>query len=249
LPGSTSARIEEALSSDRSRWYTDPQARAWAGPYRHHLAKRRGYLEGVLQAEAKRRPVTNGIDLGCGDGANLAWLAGHVRHLWISDYNPLRLQRAAAGSVDAVPFLADLTNFPAIDGAFDLVFCNHVLEHVVDDDAALLEGRRITADGGLFILGVPNEGAAFWRLAYRLQPASRRSTDHVHFYTAESLAAQCERAGFVVEHIEHIGWGLPHWTLDAALRNFRVFDDVLERIGRVAAPKQATSLYLLLRAN
>jgi ubiquinone/menaquinone biosynthesis C-methylase UbiE len=247
-PAAIASHIEGALAGDRSKWYSDPQERAWQGPYRHHLAKRRRFLDGVLRAQARERHV-KGIDLGCGDGSNVEWLGQYAEELWMCDYNALRLQRAARHSEDTtVPFVADLTDFPAVDGAFDLVFCNHVLEHVDDDEAALREARRITAPGGLFILGVPNEGVAFWQLAYRLQPKSRRTTDHVHFYTAEDLAARCRRAGFVVEHIEHIGWGVPHWTLDAVLRNFKVFDDAFERLGRRLAPKQASSLYLLLRA-
>ncbi len=41
------------------------------------------------------------------------------------------------------------------DGEFDLVVCNHVLEHVPDDRAAVAELARITAPGGVAVVSVP----------------------------------------------------------------------------------------------
>lgn len=41
------------------------------------------------------------------------------------------------------------------DGAYDLVLCNHVLEHVVDDGAAITELARITSPGGTAVVTVP----------------------------------------------------------------------------------------------
>jgi SAM-dependent methyltransferase len=142
--------------------------------------------------------------------------------------------------------MADITDYPARDHAFDVVFFNHVLEHIPDDDRALREAHRILKPGGLLILGVPNEGAWFWQLAYRLQPEILRTSDHVHFYTAPSLAAQCRGAGFTVQEVRPIGWGVPHWTLDSLVRRFRWVDDAFEWLGRRLLRSQATSLYLLL---
>lgn len=44
-------------------------------------------------------------------------------------------------------------DFP--DGSFDLVICNHVLEHVENDAVAMRELLRVTAPGGKAILQVP----------------------------------------------------------------------------------------------
>lgn len=41
------------------------------------------------------------------------------------------------------------------DGRFDLVFCSHVLEHVVDDASAMREIARVLAPGGAAALLVP----------------------------------------------------------------------------------------------
>jgi SAM-dependent methyltransferase len=242
------AVIAEAKQAGAGDWYTKPQLGQWTGPYRHHVEKRRRWVEGVLSEWKSRQnsPSVVGLDLGCGDGVNLRWLRPHFESFYGSDYNLLRLMRARQLDVDVRLFMADIGNYPTEDDAFDVIFFNHVLEHIPDDAAALREVRRILKPGGLLILGVPNEGAAFWQLAYRLQPKSRETSDHRHFYTAGTAAAQCKAAGLTVQKIYPIGWGLPHWTLDAVVRRFKWVDDAFEKLGRALIPDQATSLYLLL---
>jgi len=241
------AAIAEAKTQERAAWYEAPQYEATSGPYRHHGRKRRAFLDATIARHAAvNGPVVRGLDLGCGDGAQLPWLAEKVQELYGSDYNLLRLRRATRAGAARSIFMADVTNYPVRDDAFGLIFFNHVLEHIGDDAAALSEVRRVLKPGGLLILGVPNEGAWFWRLAYRLQPAIRRASDHVHFFTAPELIAKCCAAGFAIEHVEHIGWGVPHWSLDEWLRSSAAVDDALEWLGRRMFPQQATSLYLLL---
>jgi SAM-dependent methyltransferase len=239
-------QIESARQTGREAWYTDRQGVQWTGPYRHHLRKRVAYVESAIRRWAPGQPEDRiGLDAGCGDGEHLTWLARHVGTLYASDYNPVRLGRAVERGLATSILLADLTDYPAVDGAFDLVFCNHVLEHIPDDRRALSELLRIVRPGGIVVLGVPNEGAAFWRLAYRLQPATRAATDHVHFYTADSLVARCREAGFEILDVHPIGWGLPHWGLDARVRGAKFVDDALEAVGRRLLRGQATSLYVV----
>ncbi|MBI2265630.1 MAG: class I SAM-dependent methyltransferase [Armatimonadetes bacterium] len=246
FPGIEEA-IREAVGAGRGQWYEGPQARQWTGPYRHHLIKRRRYVERVLQkygSENRGKPVI--LDLGCGDGGNLSWLAPLAGDLYGSDYNLKRLLRAGQLPEKKNLFLADLSDYPALDDSFDVIFFNHVLEHIPDDERALAETRRILKPSGILILGVPNEGAFFWRLAYRLEPRTLALTDHVHFYTARSLSEKCRKIGFGIREVHPIGWGVPHWTLDSIIRGYKWIDDLFELIGRALLPAQATSLYLIL---
>ena len=187
------------------------------------------------------------LDLGCGDGNHIEYLSKYTKRYYGSDYNLLRLVRAGSRQVD-IPvsfFLADITDYPVQDGFFDVVFFNHVLEHIPDDLAALHSVYRILKPGGLLILGTPNEGASCWQLAYRLQAGKKRSTDNVHFYTAAELAQKVAKVGFLIGEVEWLGWGIPHWTLDAFLRQFRLIDEGFEAVGKRWFKEQASSLYML----
>ncbi len=246
-PGAILRQIETAKASAQGNWYEEPHVDTTRGPYRHHLKKRHDYVESILANFGARRDAgLTGLDLGCGDGTNLALLSRRVDRLYGCDFNLDRLRRAKAKGTAKLVFLTDIAEIAVQDDALDVVFFNHVLEHVEDDEAALAEVRRIVKPGGLVVLGVPNEGAFFWRLAYALQPNTRRTSDHVHFYTEETLARKCRAAGFRIEDVKRLGWGLPHWRLDAMVRGAKFLDDLFEKIGRRLAPGQASSLYFVL---
>jgi SAM-dependent methyltransferase len=49
----------------------------------------------------------------------------------------------------------DIINTPFNDLSFDAIICNHVLEHVIDDRAAMAELHRVLRSGGWAILQVP----------------------------------------------------------------------------------------------
>ena len=49
----------------------------------------------------------------------------------------------------------DIHEIPFEDDSIDIIFCNHVLEHVDDDMQALREMRRVLKPGGWAILQVP----------------------------------------------------------------------------------------------
>jgi SAM-dependent methyltransferase len=56
---------------------------------------------------------------------------------------------------DDVMRRVDITHTDFPDDAFDVVICNHVLEHVVDDRKAMSELHRILKPGGWAVLQVP----------------------------------------------------------------------------------------------
>ena len=50
---------------------------------------------------------------------------------------------------------ADITNLPFKDDSFDVIFCNHVFEHIPDDDKAMQELYRVMKKGGMGIFQIP----------------------------------------------------------------------------------------------
>ena len=49
----------------------------------------------------------------------------------------------------------DIHDIPFLENTFDIIFCNHVLEHVKDDKKALSEMLRVLKPGGWAILQIP----------------------------------------------------------------------------------------------
>ncbi|MBA4277746.1 class I SAM-dependent methyltransferase [Flavobacterium sp.] len=52
---------------------------------------------------------------------------------------------------------ADICNLPFEDNSYDIIFCNHVLEHIPDDTKAMHELYRILKPGGMAILQIPQD--------------------------------------------------------------------------------------------
>jgi len=97
----------------------------------------------------------------------------------------------------------DLTGMPHKDNTFDLVICNHVLEHIPDDLQAMSEIHRILKPGGEAILQVP--------MSYKIEKTMEDDTviseadrhrvfgqfDHVRIYGSD-YQERLESVGFQV---------------------------------------------------
>ncbi len=101
----------------------------------------------------------------------------------------------------------DLHHIPLEDNRFDVIFCNHVLEHVTDDAQCLRELYRVMKPGGWGIFQVP------WVPGIKVtdedpsitDPAERERRflqyDHVRLY-GEDYPERLAAAGFTVEKVE-----------------------------------------------
>jgi SAM-dependent methyltransferase len=52
---------------------------------------------------------------------------------------------------------ADICDLPFEDNSYDIIFCNHVLEHIPDDTKAMQELFRVLKPGGMAILQIPQD--------------------------------------------------------------------------------------------
>ena len=68
------------------------------------------------------------------------------------------LDYVAVGTEENTPRISvvgDIRVLPFVDSCFDVVLCQHVLEHVDDDRTSLSEIRRVTKQGGWAVISVP----------------------------------------------------------------------------------------------
>ncbi|WNH13319.1 class I SAM-dependent methyltransferase [Thalassobellus suaedae] len=52
---------------------------------------------------------------------------------------------------------ADICNLPFKDNTYDMILCNHVLEHIPDDTKAMKEMYRVLKPGGMGIFQIPQD--------------------------------------------------------------------------------------------
>jgi len=110
-------------------------------------------------------------------------------------------------SADLNPQLAmvkmDVTDIPYEDNSFDIIICNHVLEHVPDDRKAMAELYRVLKPGGWAILQVPISLSLDRTYEYPLvtSPEDREKlfgqSDHVRIYAIDYVD-RLKEAGFTV---------------------------------------------------
>ncbi len=102
----------------------------------------------------------------------------------------------------------DVQQIPLPDACFDVVICNHLMEHVADDRRAMRELHRILRRGGWGVLLSPVEldRAATFEDDTITDPKERTRIfgqyDHRRIY-GNDFATRLHEAGFVVEDLDY----------------------------------------------
>ena len=80
---------------------------------------------------------------------------------------------------------ADICNLPFKNETYDIIFCNHVLEHIPDDFTAMTEIYRVLKTGGMAIIQVPLDN------------------DRIRTFTDDSVIDQKQRAAIFGQY-DHV---------------------------------------------
>ena len=102
----------------------------------------------------------------------------------------------------------DLHNIPLEENSFDVIFCNHVLEHVKDDHKCMSELFRIMKPGGWGIFQVPidwNRTSTYEDpkiISFKDREKHFWQKDHVRLYGLD-YPNKLETVGFNVEEFDY----------------------------------------------
>jgi SAM-dependent methyltransferase len=129
---------------------------------------------------------------------------------WIAQQEPktyVKGDRHMAGyQYDDTVQHMDITALPFPDGQFDWVICNHVLEHIEEDQKAMSELYRVLKTGGCALLQVPiSRKLEITYEDFNIQSPEEREkhfgqNDHVRVY-GNDYPKRLKSAGFEVEEI------------------------------------------------
>ena len=169
------------------------------------------------------------LDIGCGSGRHVAAAYALERATVVGADANVEDLKAARERLHFHDYLgehgqgrwllsaADITRLPFDDGAFDLVICSEVLEHIPDHHRAMGEIVRVLKPGHPLVVSVPRRWPEriCWSLSreYRHMPGG-----HVRIYDARELVQKIEALG--LSHWRtHFAHGLhsPYWWLKCLL--------------------------------
>ena len=103
---------------------------------------------------------------------------------------------------------ADILNLPFAENSFDMVFCNHVLEHIENDAKAMSELYRVLKPGGMGIFQVPQDlGRGKTFEDFNITDPEERAKhfgqyDHVRVYGRDYFD-RLRKAGFQVLEVDY----------------------------------------------
>lgn len=143
----------------------------------------------LLAAAVRGTPPGTALDVGAAGGGNTRVLKELGWRACALEYGTEGAAVAAERGLDVVR--GDATALPVRSNSLDLVVAFDVLEHIVDDDAAVAEILRVLHPGATFLIAVPCDP--------KLWSAHDDAVDHVRRYTRVTLASLLARNGFALE--------------------------------------------------
>jgi SAM-dependent methyltransferase len=196
----------------QERYYELGKSYWWlAGKYR--------IIHDVLLRLLPAGGATRLLDLGCGPGNMLDFLAGHGT-VFGSDFSADAL-RFCRGRRHERVFRADFHRLPLREKSFDVVTAIDVIEHLQDDTRAIAELFQIVRPGGHLVVTVP-AFMSLWGDHDELYGHFRR-------YRRRELRTKLQAAGFQVRKLSYFEplFFVPLWL-------FRKWKKLMPRKGGLA---------------
>ena len=169
------------------------------------------------------------LDVGCGQGRHSFEALRRGADVTAFDFSQSDLDEvqtmfdamAAEGQVPASgayrTVQGDARAMPFDDSSFERVIASEVLEHIVEDDAAIDEIVRVTKPGGLVAVTVPR----YWpeKICWALStPYHEVEGGHVRINKASELVGKLEKRGLMTLGTHHAhALHSPYWWLKCAV--------------------------------
>lgn len=169
-------------------------------------------IENILQNKA--RETVNFLEVGVGAGYMMAAVSEFGWNCVGVDISEVGVNNLKEQGFNVIQgdFCSDIEELKA--ESFDVIHMNHVLEHLLDPNVALLKVKSLLKQGGIFWVAVPTIDELLFSLTYRLWNTLYKlsgswnglhpffwcfsSIAHISCYSAKLLKKHLEKHGFVV---------------------------------------------------
>jgi SAM-dependent methyltransferase len=161
------------------------------------FASRETCIEFLNQFDQSKKKVV--LEIGCSNGNLIKNIIKLKKYFYIgSDAIKNRIYKLST-EYENVPFVIfDLLKNPFKKNICDVVIMLNVLEHIKDDDKALLEVNKILNNNGIFILEVPSGSFLYDEYDRKLL--------HYRRYNMKDIEKKLINAGFQIEKKTHLGF-------------------------------------------
>jgi SAM-dependent methyltransferase len=162
------------------------------GPFSRHIRR-------ILKSMIRPLGIKSMLDIGCGQGSLLAELKLEFPYIELCgvDISKTGVELAQKRVPEGQFWVIDVAR-EALNKKCDLVICSEVLEHIVDDTAAIRNLRQMT--GKYLLISTPQGKMREFE----------KEVGHVRNYARGELVRKLEETGFVVVSV--IEWGFPFYS-------------------------------------
>jgi len=204
------------------QWW-DPES-AMFGPLHKMNPLRLAWIEQTGEGLAGKRVV----DVGCGGGILTEAMAGRGAQTLGIDLGEralgvARLHKLDSGTTADYRLVSAEALAAEKPGAFDIVTCMEMLEHVPDPDAIVAACAALTRAGGTVVVSTISRSVKAYALAvvaaeYVLGLLPKGTHDYAKFRTPAEVAGYARRAGLQTHAITGVAY-------NPLVRTFRLADD------------------------
>lgn len=153
------------------------------------------------------------LEIGCGRGASAAWLREHGGRRLVGIEINQRSAQGAAEFFDEVYAESVETALDRLTGAFDLIVCADVLEHLLDPWAIVGRLRELAGPGTVLAISIPNVrfldtllpiafGSGFdYPKSAAYDPHTSFDITHVRFFTLGNIKSMLADGGWRIDRL------------------------------------------------
>lgn len=178
------------------------------------------------------------LDIGCGDGAFLAFAASRGFKVAGLEISEKRVRRAkiflSSRDISADVVVGDVNKIPFRDKTFNAVVASEVVEHLPVPLAAVSEMRRVSKPGGLVLVAVPYKEKIISDQCIHCGKLTPRN-GHLHSFDISALTKLLENAGLKdVSSYRCVSLRTPFWgRVGKKLPYFiwKLFDRLFTQLG------------------
>lgn len=187
-----------------------------------HVARREWVLDAVRRYAVNR--CSRALEVGAGAGIYLPSLASSCERATVFDHERVFVKHArelATRHPNLEFVVGNIAQCGMRTGAFQLILCSEVIEHVAESRSALRELYRLLTPEGVLILTTPQRFSSLEqlaRIAYLpgviqlvrwVYDESVWDDDHINLMTEGEMRRQLDEAGFAVVEQHKLGVYIP----------------------------------------